>query len=161
MKNIQAFILFALLNFGALAIGGLFTGNGVSSDWYTKANQAPWTPPGFVFGLAWSTIMLCFSFYMARVYVGVGQIKPKTIYIVYSIQWILNVLWNPTFFYFHKVSLALALIIALLVTVTWFLMLGKKHSTGSMLLVLPYFLWLFIAISLNAYFLVANNSYTT
>ena len=52
MKNIKTFVLFFVLNFAALALGGLFTGSGVTSDWYTKANQAPWTPPGFVFGLA-------------------------------------------------------------------------------------------------------------
>jgi benzodiazapine receptor len=158
MKNVKVFILFLVLNFGALAIGSIFTAGGVTSAWYVDANQAPWTPPGFVFGLAWSTIMLCFSFYMACIFNGVGTITPKTIYVVYAIQWVLNVLWNPTFFYFHKEGLALGLIISLLIVVTWFLVFGKKHSLVSMLLVLPYFLWLLIAISLNAYFVLANNS---
>ena len=44
-------VIFALLNFGALAIGGLFTGGGVSSEWYASLNKAPWTPPGWVFGI--------------------------------------------------------------------------------------------------------------
>ncbi|MEO8762112.1 MAG: TspO/MBR family protein [Bacteroidia bacterium] len=147
-----------ILNFGALALGSIFTAKGVASDWYVNANQAPWTPPGIVFGIAWSAIMFCFSFYMTRIIDGVGSIKPKTIYIVFAIQLLLNVLWNPAFFYFHKASLALVLIISLLVTVTWFLVIGKKHSVVSMLLVLPYFLWLLIAISLNAYIVMANNS---
>ncbi len=158
MKNVKTFILFFVLNFGALAIGGLFTGSGVTSDWYAKANQAPWTPPGFVFGLAWTLIMICFSFYMTRVSSGVASSKPKTIFIIYSIQWVLNVLWNPTFFYFHQVGLALVFIVLLFVSVSWFLKLGKQHSWISMLLVLPYFIWLLIAISLNAYFLLANNN---
>jgi tryptophan-rich sensory protein len=95
---------------------------------------------------------------MTRIAGGVGKISPNTIYIVYASQWLLNVAWNPTFFYFHKAGLALILIITLLLTVTWFLITGKKHSLPSMLLVLPYFLWLLIAISLNAYFVMANNS---
>jgi len=156
MKNVKKFILFLTLNFGVLALGSVFTAKGVTSDWYVHANQAPWTPPGFVFGLAWSTIMLCFSFYMTRIIDGVNSIKPKTMYVVYAIQWLLNFMWNPTFFYFHKASLALVLIISLLVTVTWFLVVGKKHSVVSLLLVLPYFLWLLIAISLNAYIVMAN-----
>ena len=41
-------IIFLLLNFGALALGGLFTGSGVSSDWYNGLNKAPWTPPGWM-----------------------------------------------------------------------------------------------------------------
>jgi tryptophan-rich sensory protein len=158
MKNIKTFVLFFVLNFAALALGGLFTGSGVTSDWYTKANQAPWTPPGFVFGLAWTLIMICFSFYMARVSHGVANSKPKTIFILYGIQWLLNVAWNPTFFYFHQVGLALVLIVLLFVSVAWFLKLGKQHSRVSFLLVLPYFVWLLIAISLNAYFLMANHS---
>ncbi len=155
-KNIKAFIIFLILNFAALGLGSLLMANGVTSDWYVNANQAPWTPPGFVFGLAWSIIMICFSFYMARIYKGVAFIPAKTIYIVYAIQWLLNVFWNPTFFYFHKAGLALALIIGLEITVTWFLIISKKHSVGSMQLVLPYFLWLLIAISLNGYILIAN-----
>ena len=158
MKNVKVFILFFILNFGALAIGSLFTSKGVNSDWYINANQAPWTPPGFIFGLAWTSIMVFFSFYMTRIIKGVGTILPKTIYIVYTTQWLLNVMWNPTFFYFHKGGLALVLIISLLLTVTWFLFVGKKHSFVSMLLTLPYFIWLLIAISLNAYIVMANNN---
>lgn len=66
-------ILFLILNFGALALGGLFTNNGVNSEWYTNLNKAPWTPPGWVFGFAWTTIMICFSIYMAKAYTIVGD----------------------------------------------------------------------------------------
>ena len=62
---IYRLIIFFLLNFGALGIGGFFTGPGVSSEWYQNLNKAPWTPPGWVFGAAWTTIMICFSIYMA------------------------------------------------------------------------------------------------
>ena len=52
--------LFLLLNFGALAIGSYFMNNGPQSNWYLTLNKAPWTPPGWVFGVAWTTIMICF-----------------------------------------------------------------------------------------------------
>ncbi|MEM6378823.1 MAG: TspO/MBR family protein, partial [Bacteroidota bacterium] len=52
-------IIFLILNFVALGIGGFFTGPGTSSEWYNNLNQAPWTPPGWVFGAAWTTIMIC------------------------------------------------------------------------------------------------------
>jgi len=57
-------ILFLVLNFGALAVASLFTGNGVASNWYQHLNKAPWTPPGWMFGLAWTTIMICFALYI-------------------------------------------------------------------------------------------------
>ena len=54
-----------MLNFGALAIGSYFTASGASSDWYQNLNKAPWTPAGWVFGAAWTSIMICYSVYMA------------------------------------------------------------------------------------------------
>lgn len=62
---IARLIIFLTINFGALAIGDIFTSKGVPSDWYVDLVKAPWTPPGWVFGFAWTTIMICFSIYMA------------------------------------------------------------------------------------------------
>ncbi|NBN98947.1 MAG: hypothetical protein EBV19_06865 [Flavobacteriia bacterium] len=50
MKRTAFILLFLFLNFGALAIGGSFTADGVASDWNQNLNKAPWTPPGWVFG---------------------------------------------------------------------------------------------------------------
>lgn len=58
-------IIFLILNFTALGLGGLFTSSAVTGDWYQALNKAPWTPPGWVFGVAWTSIMICFSIYMA------------------------------------------------------------------------------------------------
>jgi hypothetical protein len=43
-------ILFLIINFGALGIGGLLLGNPATNEWYQSLNKAPWTPPGWVFG---------------------------------------------------------------------------------------------------------------
>ena len=66
---------FLFLNFGALALGGLFAGSGAGSNWYAELNKAPWTPPGWVFGFAWTTIMLCFSVYMATLYTKTKSVR--------------------------------------------------------------------------------------
>ena len=57
-----------ILNFTALAFGGLFTSEGVPSEWYLSLLKAPWTPPGWVFGFAWSIIMISYAFYMGFLY---------------------------------------------------------------------------------------------
>ena len=55
MKNQLKFtILFLIINFGGLAIGNWFMNNGPISEWYLNLNKAPWTPPGWVFGVAWT-----------------------------------------------------------------------------------------------------------
>ena len=61
-KNI---IIFLIINFAALGIGSFLMGEGPSGEYYQSTNKAPWTPPGWVFGAAWTLIMVCFSVYMA------------------------------------------------------------------------------------------------
>jgi tryptophan-rich sensory protein len=147
-------IIFLLLNFGALALGGLFTGNGVVSSWYADLNKAPWTPPGWVFGFAWTTIMICFSFYMAQLWL---QTENKTLLMVLFIfQWVLNVAWNPVFFSLHQTGLALAIILLLTFLVGYFLYANWPQIKLKSLLLLPYFIWLLIATSLNAYVVLKN-----
>ena len=145
---------FLFLNFGALALGGLFAGSGAGSNWYAELSKAPWTPPGWVFGFAWTTIMLCFSVYMATLYTKTKSVK--TIIILYAIQWALNVAWNPIFFYLHKPIIGLIVIVALTSLVTYFLFRFRSLQKGYTLLLLPYVIWLFIATSLNAYVVFMN-----
>lgn len=148
------FIVFFVLNFGALAIGGIFTKDGVISDWYVNINKAPWTPPGWVFGAAWGTIMLCFSFYMTIAWRKV--MKPASLLVLYAIQLILNIAWNPIFFSLHEVLLGLITISVLTVLVTYFLVGYRKAMGWFALFALPYAVWLFIATSLNAYVYLYN-----
>ena len=145
---------FLFLNFGALALGGLFAGSGAGSNWYDELNKAPWTPPGWVFGFAWTTIMLCFSVYMATLYAKTKSVK--TVIILYAIQWMLNVAWNPIFFYLHNPIIGLIVIVVLTGLVTYFLFRYRSSQKGYSLLLLPYVIWLFIATSLNAYVVFMN-----
>lgn len=151
---IYRLITFLALNFAALAIGGLFTGKGVPSDWYIGLIKAPWTPPGWVFGSAWTTIMICFGIYMAYLW---PSIENKSLLIgLYTLQWFLNVLWNPTFFHYHNVLAGLFLISTLTLLVGFFMFFYWPELKLKSVLILPYFIWLLIATSLNAFILLKN-----
>ena len=154
MNLIYRIILFLLLNFTTLALGGLFTGKGVSSDWYFNLSKAPWTPPGWVFGFAWTTIMLCLSVYMAYAWTAVSN--HKTLLTLYAIQLLLNFLWNPVFFYLHQSALGLLVISCLTALVGFLLVFYWKELGAKSILILPYFVWLLIATSLNGYILLKN-----
>lgn len=151
IKNV---ICFLILNFGALFIGAQFTGPGVNSDWYGLMNKAPWTPPGWFFGVAWTTIMICFSIFMARLVIVLKDWKLAIG--LYAFQWMLNVIWNPVFFKFQAVGLALLVICTLTIIVGIYQFLYLKSLKKWSLLVLPYFLWLIAATSLNSYALLYN-----
>ncbi len=150
------FIIFLLLNFGALGLGSLLIGNIGNNQWYNDLNKAPWTPPGWVFGAAWFSIMLAFSFYMYRISGAVPATELRGLYVLYAIQWILNVAWNPVFFRFHMVWPGLIVIVALTALVGYFLIWGRTVAGVHALWVLPYFLWLLIATSLNGYIALRN-----
>ena len=153
MKMIKWVVLFLVINFGALFIGGLLMNNGPQTDWYTNLNQAPWTPPGWVFGFAWTTIMLCFSIYMANLYLLEPTTKVK---ILFTVQFMLNVSWNLVFFNMHLTALGLIVILALTFIVSILMFTYRKLIPLKSFLILPYFLWLLVATSLNAYILLYN-----
>ena len=147
-------IIFLTINFAALGIGGIFTGKGVPSQWYQNLSKAPWTPPGWVFGAAWTTIMVLFAIYMTYAWENIA--KRNILILLFAIQWILNVAWNPVFFHFHNVAAGALLIVLLLIVITIFQFDYYSQMNFKSYLVTPYLLWLLIAGSLNIYILIAN-----
>jgi len=151
---VKQLIIFLVLNFGALALGAQFTGEGVPSEWYQTLNKAPWTPPGWVFGAAWTLIMICFSVYMAKAYELIEN--KKELLGLYVFQLLLNIGWNPIFFKFHAVNEGLVTITSLTVLLLIFLFRYKSQTKSWSALLLPYVIWLVIATSLNAYICLMN-----
>lgn len=146
-------IIFLVINFAGLAIGGFFTGDGVPSEWYQQMNKAPWTPPGWVFGVAWTTIMITFSVYLALLYKKENRL---VFILLYAAQVILNISWNPVFFYFRNTIFGLVIIIALTALIYIYLINYYKSLRWWSLLIIPYFVWINIATSLNAYVVLYN-----
>ncbi len=147
-------LIFLLINFSALGIGGFLMGEGPASSWYQNLNQAPWTPPGWVFGAAWTTIMLCFSIYMAKAY-QIEEIRNQLL-LLFVIQWILNVAWNPVFFNFHLPNLGIVVIVSLTLLVGYIMFTFVGQLKNYTFLIAPYFIWLLIATSLNVYISLNN-----
>ena len=147
-------LVFLILNFSALGIGAWLMGDQVTGEWYTNLNKAPWTPPGWVFGFAWTIVMLTFSVFMALLYMR----SQSKIYIVsiFLLQFVLNFMWNGLFFKWHLPFIALIEILVLFLTIILLLTRMKDISLGGILWGMPYLLWLLIAISLNAYVVFYN-----
>ena len=153
MKKAGLFFLFLVINFSALGIGSWLMENGPMTSWYIQLNKAPWTPPGWVFGAAWTTIMICFSFYMMFLFMRDNSAKVKTLFVI---QIILNVSWNYLFFNQHQVGLALVNISLLTIVVLCFFVGFTSKLKLKSLLIVPYAIWLCIATSLNYYVYAFN-----
>jgi len=153
MKFTSTLILFLVLNFGALWIGTVLMNDGPQSLWYTSLNQAPWTPMGWVFGAAWTCVMIFFSVFMT---LFVQSENLKKVSLLFAIQFVLNVSWNYVFFNQQLTSLGLLLIIILTILTFYFLIAFKSTLNNNRFFVLPYCLWLLLATSLNAYIVIYN-----
>jgi tryptophan-rich sensory protein len=153
MKLLKYIIVFLTLNFGALAIGSWLMANGPQTDWYLSLNKAPWSPPGWVFGVAWTTIMLCFSVYMAYLF---KKLPNAGVILLFALQFVLNIVWNFIFFNQHLVGLGFTTILLLTVVVAAFAISYVRQMGLLTLLILPYLIWLCIASSLNGFILLNN-----
>ncbi|APG65507.1 TspO protein [Tenacibaculum todarodis] len=149
------FILFLIANFLALGIGGLLMKNGPQTEWYLLLNKAPWTPQGWVFGVAWTSIMIFFSFYMTKLSFEYRFLDKKLVRL-YIVQWILNVSWNYFFFNKHLTVVGLVVITLLWLLIGYFTFKNFKKIKVFTLLILPYLIWMTIATSLNAYIVFYN-----
>jgi len=154
MKFYQLIILFLIINFGSLYVGNILMNNGPMSEWYVGLNQAPWTPPGWVFGVAWTSIMVCFSIYLAYLF---DWQNSKFLWLFYAFQVLLNVSWNYVFFNKHMTIFGLVVIVSLLIVILYYFLTFRVECLQKMrFLLLPYIIWLCIAISLNKYVVIHN-----
>ena len=152
-KYIIILTVFLIINFGGLAIGQIWTGDGVTSNWYTSLNQAPWTPPGWVFGLAWTTIAITFSLLMTSSYLK-NNIKSIKLFIP---SLLLNILWNPVFFGLQWVWTGAVVLLLLSYFIYSIIDLNRKiYGWKIAWLGLPYFIWLMVATSLDIYISIMN-----
>ena len=127
--------------------------DGPRTEWYINLNQAPWSPPGWVFGIAWSSIMILFSVYMTFL---VQVNRSKKVIGLFSAQFLLNVIWNYLFFNQHLIALGLLNIIFLTILMFYFLLAFKDSLKNKRFYVLPYCIWLVLATSLNLYIALYN-----
>lgn len=153
MKLVKYIIIFLIINFGALAIGTWLMNDGPQTNWYINLNKAPWTPPGWVFGVAWTAIMVCFSIYMGYLY---KLLPSKNVLLLFGLQFVFNVIWNYIFFNQHMVGIGLLSILILTFIVFAFMFSYGKTMKAKTLYILPYSIWLCLATSLNAYILIYN-----
>jgi tryptophan-rich sensory protein len=154
-NKIVRFLIFTCINILALGIGVLLMENGPQSAWYVNLNKAPWTPEGWVFAVAWNSIMVAFAVYMTALSFKF-PFGHKPLVKLYALQWVLNVSWNFLFFNQHFTVIALLSITALWLLIGYFTFKYLKLVKFYTLFILPYLIWMTIATSLNAY-IVFNN----
>ncbi|CAM1370183.1 TspO/MBR family protein [Tenacibaculum xiamenense] len=154
-KPITRYFVFLTANLLALYIGVQLMNDGPRTEWYLSLEKAPWTPPNWMFGTAWTTIMFLYAGYMTKLSFQRSFLNKKLL-LLYSTQWMLNVGWNYAFFNQHKTGFGLVVILLLLLLIVYFTFSFKNELKQYSWLIAPYLIWMIIATSLNTY-IVLNN----
>jgi translocator protein len=146
-------VLSLALVFAAAAIGGLATARSVGAgSWYEGLDRAPWNPPSWAFGPAWTVLYVLMglaAWLVARE--GLERSEVQVALAVYVVQLALNVGWSWVFFGWRLPGWALVEILVLLAAiVATAVLFGRVSSTAAWLLV-PYIGWVAFAASLNAW----------
>ena len=136
------FAIFLLACGAAGATGGMFP----PSDWYQRLNKPGWTPPNWLFPLAWTVLYLCMSAAAARVAMMPGA---GIALAFWALQIALNTLWTPVFFGLRRIRAGFWVIGALWVSVACCMISLFALDFWAGLLFVPYLIWVTVAGALN------------
>ncbi len=121
-----------------------------ATDWYPGLAKPAWTPPAQVFGPVWFVLYLLMGIAAGRILVRDGFAEARLCLGVFLLQLGLSAAWSGIFFGCRAPGWALAEIGVLWVAVAATILLMSARSRWASLLMVPYLLWLTLAVALNA-----------
>lgn len=136
------FATFLAACMAAGATGAMFQ----PGDWYDGLTKPRWTPPNWLFPVAWTTLYVCMALSASWVAVLPGNGQAMAFW---ALQIALNTLWTPVFFGLHRMGTALVVMAGLwlAVVLTMIAFFGLSFWAG--LLFVPYVIWVTVAGALN------------
>ena len=136
------FAIFLGACFAAGSTGGLFP----PGEWYQKLRKPWWTPPNWLFPVAWTILYLCMAAAGARVAMSPDNGLAMALW---ALQIALNGLWTPVFFGLRRMKLGLRVLSALWLSVAATLVALWQVDWIAGLLFVPYLGWVSVAAALN------------
>lgn len=132
---------------GVAMLGGTITDLG---PWYQSLDKPDWTPPGFVFPIAWTAIFAL----AALAAVSAWRAAPNsrvadTIIGLFALNGFLNILWSLMFFRMQRPDWAFAELLLLWLSVGALIIYCGRHSRLAAIALVPYLIWVSIAGALN------------
>ena len=146
----QIFIVFLAACCAAAATGSLFP----PDDWYFKQLRKPiWTPPPWLFPLAWTTLYLASA--VAATWVAMAEGAGLAL-AFWALQIALNTLWSPVFFGLKRTGAAMVVLAFLWIAVLGTMLTFWQIAPAAGYLIFPYLFWVSYAGALNLWIWRAN-----
>jgi len=141
-------LLLFILTVSGVSVSGMQFQPG---EWYAHLIKPGWTPPNWIFPVAWSLLYLMIA---VAGWIIFSEFSPplKTLWVA---QLVLNGLWSWIFFGMHSTRLAFIDILGMFICIAVIVWLARKISRIVVWLMMPYLVWVGYASTLNAaiYFL--------
>ena len=142
MSKYLSLIPFVLLVMVAAGSGAVFQ----TGPWYEALNKPVWTPPNWLFPVAWTVLyfMIAIAGWLAWKADGIGPAV-----IVWGAGLVLNALWSYFMFGRHDIALALVDVTGLWIATALFIGLTWTVAPTAAYLFVPYLVWVSFAAALN------------
>lgn len=149
-RSIARLLVCLVVCLGIGVVGSIFTRPEIPT-WYAGLAKPSWTPPPFVFPIAWTTlyIMMAVAFWRLWDRVAPSDARRRAI-IFFAIQLVLNAIWSPVFFGWHGTRTGLAIIILMAVFIAVTIVSAVKIDRLAAVLLVPYLCWVLYASTINA-----------
>ena len=142
----------AMVAIPAIVLVGLAMGwvsnSGMDNGWYVGLTKPAFQPPSWLFGVMWTALYALMGLAVAVIWNEPSKAR-TTALILFFVQLALNYAWSPTFFGSQMIDVALLLLGAILVLALITAKSFKNIRPVAGWLLLPYLLWLCLAVALN------------
>ena len=146
-KNTIRLIFALLFSYTVMWSASVFTSSSVGS-WYKALEKPFWNPPNSAFPIVWTILYTMIGIAFWKILCTPKAYTFK-VFAAFFVQMLLNFTWSLAFFYLQNPALGLITILALLLAICWNIRVFNEHSKLAVKLLVPYFLWVFYASTLN------------
>lgn len=136
------FIVFLAASVTAASNGQSFP----PDDWYAALRKPAWTPPNWLFPVAWTFLYVAMAVAAARVAPLPGSALAVALW---ALQIALNSIWTPLFFGRHRIGAAAFVLGLLWLAVAATMLAFFRLDTIAGWLFVPYLAWVSTAFALN------------
>lgn len=138
----SVFILFFGACAAAAATGSMFP----PGQWYRDLSKPSWTPPDWLFPVAWTVLYISSAVAATRVAVLEGNAHAMGFW---ALQIALNTLWTPVFFGLERIRAGAVVLAFLWLAVAGSMVTFFTMDTLAGWLMVPYLVWVTVAGALN------------
>ena len=125
--------------------------------WYQNLHKSKLTPPNFVFNIVWPILYMTIIISIILYYLKMkNKMWTSLGFLFFIIQFVLNIIWAPIFFYGHQILLSFFVILLLIVFISLTIFEFHKENTIAACILFPYLLWTIYASYLNLYICIHN-----